>query len=217
MLLNGKHALILPYKHSYPLSCIAIINTIYTAVILASIIQMAKVVFDTLVPPLKKHKAIKLTTALSKVCSHFGYGFTAPSISEFQNLYYLPSNPNLDDTTAFGFIQTTRGTQQGIPNSGDYGYRCDEMFELAKKLTYSKIAIIGNTVHLRPENDPFWLQQSTWNLPDTLLENKEWNEKFAHEIVLGFLLPFPVFVLGSLLPFPVSLLGSLLPFPVSLL
>lgn len=153
----------------------AILIAVYVAILLLAIIELAKNFINSLVAPQRIHKAIKLTTALEKVANHFGYQFTAPSISEYENLYYLPSNPNLDEKTALGFISVTKGTQTGIPYQGDFGYRCDEMFELAKNLPYAKLAIIGNTIHLRPRNDPFWVQQSLWTPPDILIRQIEYN------------------------------------------
>ena len=115
-----------------------------------------------------------LKHALEKVCNHFKYDFVAP-ISEYNNIYYLPSNPNLDEKTALGFISVTKGTQSGIPNILDYGYFVEDMFKIGKDLPYAKIALYGNTIHLRPHNDPFWLQQSQWKAPDVLLKTTEYN------------------------------------------
>lgn len=154
---------------------VALINVIYTLILLLAIIDMAQTLINTLVPPVREHKAILLKTAMEKVCSYLGYTFTAPSIPEFDHVVYIPSNPNLDEKTILGFISVTKGTQSGIPNSADYGYKCDEFFQLAKRLTLSKMAIFGNDVHLRPKNDPYWIQQANWNFPDTLIKSMEWN------------------------------------------
>lgn len=163
-----------------------ILQLIYTLLILAAIIELAKNLFETLVPPQRTHLGVKLFTALERVCTHFGYGFSSP-IAEMSNVTYLPSNPNLDEKTFAGFISSTKGTQTGRPNVIDYGYKCDEMFELAKNMFNAKIAIVNGVVILRTKNDPFWIQQSTWSLPDVLLETKQYNtDEIKPERLLTF-------------------------------
>jgi hypothetical protein len=164
----------------------AIVQIIYTVLILAAVISLGKTLLDTLLPPKRTHKAILLKRALEVVCNNFGYGFNT-NIPEMDYVVYLPSNPNLDERTLFGLIAVTKGTQSGIPFTGDYGYKCDEMFNLAKNLFNAKLAIINNTVELRSKNDSFWLQQSTWQLPDVLLDTKEYNtDEIKPERLLTF-------------------------------
>jgi hypothetical protein len=152
----------------------AIIAIAYTAVLLFAIIDLATTLINTLVPPKREHKAILLRRALEIVCNHLGYGLVMPE-ADFDFVHYLPSNPRQDDKTFFGFISVTKGTPTGIPYINDYGYNCEEMFKLAKDLIQGRIAIIGSDVHIRPDNDPFWLQQSTWSMPSVLLQGKGYN------------------------------------------
>jgi hypothetical protein len=35
--------------------------------------------------------------------------------------------------------------------------------------------MFGNTIHLRPQNDPFWIQQTQWTPPDILINTLEYN------------------------------------------
>ncbi len=163
-----------------------IIQIIYIGIMLAAVINLGKALLDTLLPPKRQHKAIKLKRALEIICDYFGYGFNT-SIPELENVVYLPSNPNLDEKTLGGLIAVTNGTPVGIPYVGDYGYRCDEMFNLAKDLFNAKIAIINNTVEFRSKNDVFWQQQSTWSLPDILLDTKQYNtDEIKPERLLTF-------------------------------
>ena len=151
-----------------------IIQILYTALILIAIINLARTLLNALVPQKRKHKAILLKTALQKVADYLGYGLVMPS-AVFSNLHYLPSNPRLDEKKASGLIQSTEGTPTGIPNVQDYGYNCVDMFKLAKDLIEGKIALINGVIHVRPLNDPFWLQQSVWSLPDVLILSKRYN------------------------------------------
>lgn len=153
---------------------ISLIQVAYTIVLLFAVIELTINLLNTLNPPKRQHKVIKMKTALELVCGHFGYSFDSP-IPELDFLHYLPSNPRLDDKTLGGFISQTKGTPTGIPNVQDYGYNCGEMFDIAKKLFDAKIAIVNGVVVLRPENDPYWVQQSNWNLPDVLIEKIQYN------------------------------------------
>jgi hypothetical protein len=152
----------------------AAINLAYTVVLLLAIIDLSKTLIETLLPPKRIHKGILLKTALTKIANHFGYQFTT-SVSEYENVYYLPSNPNLDEKVVLGFIGVTAGTPKGIPSVLDYGYFTEDLFNLAKTLPYAKMALIGNTIHLRPKNDPFWIQQTQWELPDVLVNTLRYN------------------------------------------
>jgi len=165
---------------------IALIQITYTAILLLAIISLAKTLFETLLPPKRQHRTIKLKTALQKICSNFGYNLVSP-IPELDNLYYLPSNPNLDEPNVFGFINQVKGVGIGIPTTFDYGYNCAEMFQLALNLFNGKLAIVGNDVHLRSKNDPYWIQQSNWNMPSILIEQLEYNtDEMKAERLLTF-------------------------------
>ena len=150
------------------------LQILYMALTLIVIINLATQIFEILVQPKRKHKCIKLKDALTYVCMYLGYNLVTP-ISELDYLYYLPSNPNMDEVSITGLISIPKGTQKGIPNTLDYGYNCGEMFEIAKKCFNAKIAIIGNDVHLRSENDAYWMQQSTWSMPDILIKQIQFN------------------------------------------
>jgi len=166
---------------------ITLINLIYTAILLLAIIDMSITLFNTLIQPKREHKGLKLKTALEKVANHFGYDFVAP-ISEYNNVYFLPSNQNADEKAFLGFISVTRGTSTGIPNLLDYGYLTEDMFKLGQDLPYAKMGIFGNTIHLRPQNDPFWLQQSQWVAPDVLIKTDEYNtDELKATLLLTFI------------------------------
>ena len=162
-----------------------LIQVAYTAALLVAVIDLSKKMMNTLNPPKRQHKVILWKRAMEIVCNFYGYNLISP-IAELNFIHYLPSNPRLDTKLSSGFINQTKGTLTGIPNTLDYGYNCAEMFDLAKTTFNGKFAIIGNDVHFRPENDPFWLQISTYTLPDVLIEKIQWNteEMKAERLIL---------------------------------
>jgi len=92
----------------------AILVAVYVAILLAAVIELGKTMLEILVPKERKHKTLNLKSALSGVCGHLGYDFST-GIDEMDTVYYLPSNPNLDEKTAGGFISLVKGTPSGVP------------------------------------------------------------------------------------------------------
>jgi hypothetical protein len=151
-----------------------ILRALYIALILVALINMGITLFELFIQPKRKHKMIGLKQSLDLVCGYLGYTLDCPS-TFFNNVFYLPSNPQLEDTNSLGIITNPKPIAKGIPNSTDYGYNCAEMFELAKKLINGRFAIIGTTVVLRPKNDPFWNTTSAFKRNNVLLNQIEYN------------------------------------------
>ena len=153
---------------------IAILNIVYTVAIVIAIIDLMNNLLSSFLTLKREHKVLNIKRALEVVCQHFGYNFIT-SVAEFSNVAYLPSNQQVDTKDKLGFIKLPKGTEKGIPNASDIGYNCSEMFDIAKKACDGKFAIIGNDIHLRPKSDPFWLKNSTFELPPVLIEQKTTN------------------------------------------
>lgn len=153
----------------------ALINLAYAIVLLAAVINLANKLFQLLLPPVRQHKVMKLRTAMERVCIALGYNFVSP-ITELDDVYFLPSNPRQDNVSLLdGLITTYKGTQSGIPNQIDFGYGCGEFFQVMRELFNGKYAIVGNDLHLRSLNDPYWVKTSTYQLPDVLIEEQKYN------------------------------------------
>lgn len=152
----------------------AIIEIAYTAILVGAIINLTTDLLNSFLPPKRTHKAIRLRKMLERICQHFGLGFET-NVDFINNVTYLPSNQNFDELDGFGFIKKPKGTQKGIPSANDRGYIASEVFEFCKQLCDGKYAIINNTVLLYPEDDPFWITNSTYVRPNVLLETKSYN------------------------------------------
>jgi hypothetical protein len=152
----------------------AVITIAYTSFLLLAVIELGNNLISTFISPLREHKVIKVKTLIEKVCSALNYGFET-DISDLEDLYYLPSNPRLDNTNSSGFISATRGTPTGIPNSADYGYNVSEMFQLVKDLFNAKYQLIDGVVQFRNVDSSYWTETSTWQMPSVLLPAKKYN------------------------------------------
>lgn len=166
---------------------VAAIRLAYLAIIVVSIIDLVRTLVNTILPPLRDAKTIKFDRALEIVSDHLGYSFVSP-ITEFNNLYYLPSNLNLDVLDGkTGIFKKIKGTEKGIPNSTDYGYFASEMFELAQTSFNADKAVISGELHLRAKNDPWWVKTSTWVAPSHIPPTVQYN---TDELIANRLLTF---------------------------
>lgn len=164
-----------------------LITAIYTALIAIAVFNLGKELFETLLPKVRQHRVIQLRRAMEIVATKLGYGFVAPTISELDDVYFLPSNPRDDDASLVtGLITIKKGTATGIPRVSDVGYNCKDFFTTIKDMVDGKFAIIGSDIHFRPFNDPFWIKNSTWVMPDVLIEQQGFNtdELFARWALL---------------------------------
>ena len=144
---------------------ITIITIAYYAVLVVALIQMIREVLTQLIPQRSMYKGMTLRRLMEKALQRLNYTFES-TIPELEWVY-LPSKIN----------ETVRLNKQetGIPRIGDYGYICKEIFELAKSLFKAQYKIEGNKLILEPEISDFWENSSNYQLPDVLLESKEYN------------------------------------------
>lgn len=143
---------------------VAILQVAYAATLLVLIIDFGIDLFNIIVQPQRTHRGITFRTLLEKACEYVGYNFET-TVEDLNNLVYLPSNQNVDE---FGLknVFTQIGTiTEGIPNAGDVGYTCTEMFQIARELFNARFAIVGNTVQFHTESSPYWISQPGWEKP----------------------------------------------------
>ncbi len=144
---------------------VAILQIAYVIATIALLIKMVTDLIALLIPPLVDNKGCTYRTLLTKVCEYYGYTFVSP-ITELDTYHYLPTKGYTNSTNILsGIYPKNVPTQLGIPSNGDFGYVLPEMFELCKRMFYAKVDVVGNEVHLRNVEDPFWLSTSTF-VPD---------------------------------------------------
>lgn len=142
-----------------------VIRAAYAVAIIVLLIQFIRDLINLILPPVLKNKGMNYRVLLEKACTYFGYTFVSP-IEELDLYNYLPSKPFSNETNIIkDNLPIYTPNKQGIPNSGDFGYLITEMFELCKRMFNAKVDVIGREVHLRNEDDPFWLKQATYTPP----------------------------------------------------
>jgi hypothetical protein len=168
-------------------AAVAIINVIFTLFMITAIINLAIVIFDSLIPIIRTHKTLKLRTALSKIAGYIGYSLSSP-IALLDSLHYLPSNLETDEVSlSTGLINIPKGTGSGVPNERDYGFTAIEFFDLCERMFNADLKIVGNAMEFRSRNDPFWKQTATYKMPNILRPEKRYN---TNEIIFSRMLRF---------------------------
>ena len=164
-----------------------ILNILYIALILIAIINMGIKLFELLVQPKRTHKMMNFRRGCEILATYLGYTFYS-TIPELDRYNYLPSNIEMDDIDlTIGSINFPKGVNKGIPKSGDYGYTGLEWFDIMQTMFEAKITIDNGILIMLPKSDPYWLQNSTYVLPDIDIEKYTNN---ANELVFSRLIKY---------------------------
>lgn len=165
----------------------AALNILYSTLILVAIVNMGVKLFNILVSPTRTHKLLNYKTGCIIVSNYLGYNFYS-NISELDTYNYLPSNIEVDDIDlGIGTISNPKGVSKGFPKAGDFGYTALEWFNIMLTQFNAKLAIDGNTLIMLPKSDPYWKQNSTYQLPDIQVNSHTNNAK---DVVFSKLLKY---------------------------
>jgi len=123
---------------------------------------------ESFFPPVLYHAGIKPKKFIDKaVVDYMGYdaveyGTLTPIMEQFTTLGRKNNQ--------IGALQHFVLNNSGILNPADVGYNLEAQINLIKLQFRCRDAIIDNVYHLRPENDPFWVNNATYTLPNILNE-----------------------------------------------
>lgn len=171
-----------------------ILQILYIAFILIAIINMSTRLFELLIAPKRTHKLLKYRRGMEILANYLGYTFSSP-ITELDNYHYLPSNNNVDGIDLLiGTINVVGSVEKGYPKASDYGYTAIEFVTILMTQFEAKLAIVGNQLILRAKNDPYWLQNATYTIPDVDIESYGNN---ADELVFSKLLKYETDVIAD--------------------
>lgn len=147
------------------------------AVLFQQLFDLFQQVQESFFPPVLYHSGIKPKVFFEKaIVNYMGYDGV-----EFGN--HIPANQTqgfgdlMDQLTWLGSKNNQKGVPDGFAsfakgpfNPDDPGYNLFDAKEIIKEQFRCREAIINNVYHLRPENDPFWQNQSGYVLPDLKIE-----------------------------------------------
>lgn len=148
---------------AYSIAVIAF-QVVYATLLVIAIIKLVKQLVDTLIPPQRQHRCLNFRVAMTKISSFLGYTFDS-NIPELDTYHYLPSNPQLEKPKLLDFLSNNVGVEKGVPNIVDLENNASNFWDLASKLFNGRTALRNGQVFFYTDDDPFWIQQSTWTLP----------------------------------------------------
>lgn len=144
-----------------------------------------------IVEPIKYTRGVRLKTLLEVGSNYLGYTYNT-SISEIynDNIILIPSKNSVDETgngnkQRSGILIFNNGL--GIPNARDFGYTLGEIYQLVNKTFNAKIGIKNGIIEQHSLNSSWWIQQSTYQMPEILLESRKYN---TDDLSSNFLLTF---------------------------
>lgn len=153
---------------------IAVIRLAYFTALIIQLTRLIRDLINTFIPPIRTHKCINVKTALEKVSNYFNYPFNT-SITQLDNIYYLPSNINYDITDDRGFLKKAQTITKGIPQARDFGFLTIEFFEFVANMFNARYGIFKGKLEFHTELSPFWRKQSTYQFPDILEDSYKYN------------------------------------------
>ena len=158
---------------------VVIFRLAYIALIIVQLINLVEQLITFFISPLRTHKVISLYTLLNNAFEYFGYKFVSP-IEELKNYHYLPTIPLGDGGLVNDILNKVKVSKTGLPSTGDFGYLFSECIELCINLFYARIAVVdganGREVHLRTDDDEWWIKRSTLDvIDDVLIDNIKYN------------------------------------------
>jgi hypothetical protein len=167
------------------------LEIIYAGILLFYLIDMVRDLMRMLIQPIKFTRGMRLKKLLEIGSSHLNYLYNT-SISQIQDnlIVLLPSKDSIDEQTN---ADKQRGgisifqSGVGFPNARDYGYTFGEILALVNKTFNSKIAIKNGVIEQHSLNSAWWYQQSSYNMPDVLIETKKFNTgEMSSNLLLTF-------------------------------
>ena len=154
----------------------AILELIYLASMIVALLKIFKKIMELLFPQPHIQQSMNLRELLTKAFSFLGLGFNS-NIKELDYLYYIPSRQDIGfiRRKQFKLKDVSTYWRSAIPNISDYGYRCSDMVNLSLELFNAQLIVENNTVFMLSENDPQWIRNAKYVLPDVLLDRYTYN------------------------------------------
>lgn len=133
------------------------------------LVQLLKDIREAFFPPVRYHSGNKPMMFIQKGAEYLGYDAVdfGTGLAKLENTYWCPSKNDEE-----GDLNSTN-TGSGAMKPADYGYTLFETVNYFEEFWNWKKAIIDNVLHLRPKDDPFWVQIATSPPPDVLVEDSE--------------------------------------------
>lgn len=165
------------------------LNLVFAGVLVSILINLLINLVRYIFSPIKYHKGIRLKRLVEIGCSYLGYSYNS-TINDLPDVVIIPTKTGIDkDSQQNSIINAITINQPGVgyPSASDFGYTLGEVFELINKLFYAEFTIKNGVVEQHVIDSSWWLQNSTYVLPDILQESIVTN---ANELISDKLITF---------------------------
>jgi len=157
-------------------SVINLATTLLSIVILINqLIEQLKAIQEALFPLVRYHRGIKLKTFLEKGAEYMGYTLDTGTFGAILDNVVLCPHKTDEEGAVVGFIPTFNtvvgNSLSGILKPNDFGYVLSDAFELCNRMFYTKIAVQGSVITLKPFNDPSWTLSPSFIMPSVKIED----------------------------------------------
>lgn len=150
---------------------------IYTASMLAALINLVKQIMDIIFPPLHYLKGSTFLELINKGCDKLGYSFNSSILNEYSALSVLPVPlvPNSSIFERYFFSAWTDSYNKGYPTARDTTPTLGSLIDAILDMFNAQIKVEGNTVRL--ERRDYWNNTSSRRVQNTLnLQGKRENQ-----------------------------------------
>ena len=162
----------------------SVVQAAYLIALIAALIIALTSFVNAYVPKRRTHKALRVRGAMSAIAQALGYELDT-NLPLLDELTYLPSNLNVDQSNAAGFIGRVGTIRKGIPAPGDFGFTAAEFMTLVMRVFNARMAVVDGVLQVRNRDDEFWRKQSDYVLPNVLDNPTRYNsnEAFASRLM----------------------------------
>jgi hypothetical protein len=164
------------------------IDATFTVLMTALLINLIVELIAYLISPVKKHKAMRVDKLMEKASAVLGLSYNT-SIADIPQLVLLPSKTGINqDDQQNKIINAVPIVQpgEGIPSTADFGYTFGELLSAMNTTFNAEFTVENGVLQHHAKNSIFWLQQSSYILPDILQESivTNANELISDKIIL---------------------------------
>ncbi len=164
----------------------AVALAVYSAALLLILLHSGLDLIEIITQPQRTHKGTYLKTLLEKAFLKIGYKLNT-SISELNNIVYLPSNKNTDIRNSKSIISQFGTIEAGIPFVSDFGHTVTEMLELVRLLFNARFFVDKDTIQVHSANSDFWVKRASYNKVPTIPSSFRYN---TNEMISSLLVSF---------------------------
>lgn len=140
------------------------------AFLILALVRLISQVLDIVGGRIGKIQGMKVKTMLEKSLGYIGLELKT-NISELDSLTFIPSKSDWN-----------KKKKDGLPQSGDYGYKCSELMNMVLELFNAQVTVVGKELYLYAEGDKFWERQAKYTLPDVFREVYDYNTEEAVKV-----------------------------------